>query len=303
MRFPLTFILLLSIFGLNIQAQTDPAPSSQAQTTQPPTTHTSKRVRRKTAARKKSPARLSRMRQAFVASASLKPMARQLLQNRSSAAYAGVEGFARSHAATDAGSLAWLVVGYARMLDHDYAGAIEPLNRAKLHAGDLGDYVGFYLGTAYFESGHAPEAVTALAGFDKNFPASLMIRDAYVLEANALLADGRAQDAVTRLEANRLPTRSDLELVLARAYEAAGQQEKAIVVFRNLYFNFPLSAEANTSSIELAKLPAVTSLPAPTFTDRKNRADLLLKGKRYTEAANSYRELIATASPSRSASS
>jgi soluble lytic murein transglycosylase len=281
-RFPLTFILLFSILGLSAGAQS---------------TQTSKPAHKKAAAHKKSPARLSRMRKAFVASASLKPMARQLLQDRSSAAYAGVEGFARAHAATDAGSLAWLVAGYARTLDHDYAGAIEPLNRAKLHAGDLGDYVSFYLGTAYFESGHAPEAVTALAGFDKNFPASLLIRDAYVLEANALLADGRAQDAVTRLEANRLPTRSDLELVLGRAYEAAGQQEKAVVVFRNLYFNFPISPEANTAGIELAKLPAVASLPAPTFADRKNRADLLLKGKRYTEASNAYREVIATASP------
>ena len=66
------------------------------------------------------------MRQAFVASASLKPMAQQLLQDRTPAGYAGVEAYARRHAKEDAGALAWLVVGYAHVLDHDYAKAIAP---------------------------------------------------------------------------------------------------------------------------------------------------------------------------------
>ena len=56
-------------------------------------------------------------------------MARQLLQDRTPAAYAGVEAYARRHASEDAGSLAWLVVGYAHIVDHDYAKAIDPLKR------------------------------------------------------------------------------------------------------------------------------------------------------------------------------
>jgi len=65
-------------------------------------------------------------------------MARQLLQDRSPAAYAGVEAFARRHGKEDAGALAWLVVGYAHTLDRDYVRAIEPLNRAKPRAGRSG---------------------------------------------------------------------------------------------------------------------------------------------------------------------
>jgi len=53
----------------------------------------------------------------------------------------------------DAGALAWLVVGYAHVLDKDYAKAIDPLNRAKVHAGDLGDYVAYYLGSSYLQTG------------------------------------------------------------------------------------------------------------------------------------------------------
>jgi len=83
--------------------------------------------------------RVRRIRQAFVASTDLRPMAQQLVQDRSPAGYAGVERYARAHASSDAGALAWLVVGYAHVLDRDCGKAIEPLNRAKPLAGDLGD--------------------------------------------------------------------------------------------------------------------------------------------------------------------
>ena len=42
--------------------------------------------------------RLKRMRSAFVGSTTLRPMARQLLHNRTPAAYAGVEAYARKYA-------------------------------------------------------------------------------------------------------------------------------------------------------------------------------------------------------------
>jgi len=81
-------------------------------------------------------------------------MAQQLLQDRTPAAYAGVEAYARRHAKEDAGALAWLVVGYAHTLDRDFAKAIDPLNRAKAGASELGDYVSYYLGDAYLNTGH-----------------------------------------------------------------------------------------------------------------------------------------------------
>jgi soluble lytic murein transglycosylase len=233
-----------------------------------------------------------RMREAFVASASLKPMARQLLQDRTPAAYAGVEGYARRHAKEDAGALAWLVAGYAHIQDKDYVRAIDALNRAKPRAGDLGDYVNFYLGTAYYQSGRLAEAVATLGGFDKASPDSLLLRDAHVNYANALVADGRAQDAVELLENERQPIRADLELALGRAYEAAGQPAKALGIFRNLYFTMPVSWEATQVEGDLRKLAATPETQPPSFEERRTRTDLLAKGKQYNEAANEYRELL-----------
>ncbi len=212
------------------------------------------------------------MHQAFVASSTLKPMARQLLQDRTPAAYRGVEAYARRHTKEDAGALAWLVLGYAHWLDHDQAKAVDAFNRAKPQAGDLGDYVDYYLGASYSES--------------------LLIRDARVLYANALLNEARAAEVIALLEKDRQPTRADVELALGRAYAAAGQTEKAGTTLANLYVTMPLSSEADQAEIELRKLPADIQAKALGVNGRRTRADLLMKGRRFSDAAAAYRDLL-----------
>ncbi len=240
--------------------------------------------------------RVRRVRQAFTASASLRPMAQQLLQDRTPIAYAGVEAYARRHAKTkedaDAAALAWLVIGYARTLDHDYGKAIDPLNRAKAGASELGDYVAYYLGESYLNTAHNAEALATLADFGKHFPDSLLIRDAHLLYANALLEEGRAADAAAILEKDRAPVRSDIELAVGRAYQAAGDNQKAAAAFRNVYFNLPNSAEADAAGIELRKLGISGST-----AERRTRADLLLKTKHYGDAIHDYEGLVNEATP------
>ena len=234
------------------------------------------------------------MRQAFVASTTLRPMAQQLIQDRSPAAYAGVETFARAHAKEDAGALAWLVVGYAQVIDRDYGKAIDPLNRAKAQAGDLGDYVAYYLGTSYLQTGHVPEAEAVLGNFESTHPDSLLVRDAHVSYADALLLQGKASEAVALLEKDRAPVRSDVEFALGRAYAASGQSAKAAEALGNVYYNLPTSTEADAAYAEMKKIPG---LPAATEAQRKTRADLLMKARRYGDAADAYREALTVANP------
>ena len=229
------------------------------------------------------------MREAFVASTNLRPMAQQLIQDRTPAAYAGVETYARTHAKEDPGALAWLVVGYAHVLDRDYAKAIDPLNRAKPRAGDLGDYVAYYLGTSYLQTGRQGEALATLADFDKTYPDSLLVRDAHLSYAGALLTEGRAAESADLLEKDRLPTRSDIEFTLGKAYAALGQNAKAAEILANIYYTMPTAPEADGAYAELKKLPTA---PAVTAAQRRTRADLLLKARRYNDAADSYRDLL-----------
>jgi soluble lytic murein transglycosylase len=236
--------------------------------------------------------RVRRARQAFVASANLRTMAQQLLQDRTPTAYAGVEAYARRHAKEDAGALAWLVLGYARTLDHDYGKAIDPFNRAKAGASELGDYVAYYLGDAYVKTAHNAEALSTLADFSKHFPDSLLIRDAHLVYANALLEEGRAPEAVAQLEKDRAPVRGDVELAIGRAYQAAGEKEKAASAFRNVFFNLPNSSEEDAAGAELRKLGISGSI-----TERRTRADLLFKAKHYSDAAHDYHDLVGEVSP------
>src|SRR5205085_10613383 len=151
---------------------------------------TSSRSARSAASKRKrrrvSP-RVRRIHQAFVASASLRPMAQQLLQERTPSGYNAVTVYAQKHAKEDAGALAWLVIGYGHVLDHDYAKAIEPLSRAKPRAGDLGDYVAYYLGSSYLQVGRSAEAAATLADFSNSYPDSLLTRDAHAVYAGALM--------------------------------------------------------------------------------------------------------------------
>jgi len=288
--------------GTRSQAQT----SKTAVTSQPssssnvkkrkPTTAVTHKTKSRARAKRSSP-RFRRMHQAFVASATLKPMAAQLLKDRTPQAYAGVEAFARRHSAEDAGSLAWLAVGYGHFLDHDCAKALDPLNRAKPHAGEIGDYVAYYLAACYLQTGRMAEAMAALGTFDHTYPGSLLLRDVHVLYANALLTDNRPKEAVVLLENDRQPVRSDLEFTLGRAYADSGEPANAVAVLRHLYYMLPLSIEAQAAQAELQKLASTPGISPPSFGDRKNRADLVARGKRYPEAADAYRELLNEATP------
>jgi soluble lytic murein transglycosylase len=268
-------------------AATKTTPAKRAAARHKPASATTSRKKHKPA----SP-RVRRVRRAFVASASLRPMAQQLLQDRTPMAYAGVEAYARRHPKEDAGALAWLVLGYAHTIDRDYAKSIDPLNRAKAGASDLGDYVAYYLGDAYLKTGHNAEALSTLADFSKNFPDSLLIRDAHLMYANALLAEGRAQEAAAVLEKDRAPIRSDVELAVGRAYEVAGENQRAASAFRNLYYNLPGSFEADAAGTELRKLGVSGSL-----AERRTRADLLFRARHYGDAARDYRDLADEVSP------
>ncbi len=298
----LFLLVILSLSGtiLLSSAAMSVAQTSSTKTKTAPKSKVAKKRGSKSVAskrKKKMTPRVRRIRRAFVASSSLRPMARQLLQDRTPAGYAGVEAYARRHSKEDAGSLAWLVVGYAHIVDHDYVKAIDPLNRAKLHAGDLSEYVNYYLGTAYMQAGRSAECIATLSSFARDFPDSILLRDAHVVYANALMQEGRPQDAATLLEGDRQPARVDVEWNLGRAYEAAGNLPKAASIFRNIYLTMPLTGEAELANSELKKLAGSTTVQPANVDERKTRADLLLKGRRYADAAEEYKDLLEQVSP------
>lgn len=253
--------------------------------------------KKKTVARKRRrpvPPRVARITQAFVASADLKPMAMQLVQHRSAAAYTGVENYARKHAGEDVGSLAWLVAGYCHYFDHEYAQAIPPLQQARAHAGELDDYVDYLLAYSYLQTGRADLAVSAIGEFNKNFNDSVLEDQAAVLYGAALTASGRASEAV-RFLAPRPSPRPPLLLALGKAYAAAGQRSNAVATLRQIYFDYPLTVEADEANEQLQGLARSAALPPPTDEQRRHRIEGLLAGRRADDAARELKDLLKNA--------
>ena len=270
----------VTIFGANFAAAVVPGKT-------PARTH--KKSKRKPSRR------VLRLHQAFAASKDLRPMAQQLLRERTPAGYRGVEAYARLHNSEETGALAWFVVAYAHMLDHDPEGALPALQHAKLKAGELADYVTYYQATALQQTGASAQAEVLLRNFEEKFSGSIFARDVHLTRARALLALERAAEAIAILEADRLPTRADIELTLGRAYAAAGQPAKAAAALRSVFYGMPMAPEADDAERELVTLAGQIS-PA-SMAERKSRVDLLVKGKRYSDAVTEYRSLLGDAPP------
>jgi soluble lytic murein transglycosylase len=241
--------------------------------------------------------KLGHIKRAFVASADLRPMAQQLLENRTPQAYQGVEAYARKHVKDDAGPLAWIVVGYAHYLDKDFVNARSSWARAKALEPVLGDYLAYMQAVAYQGENNNAAAIATLDGFDEKYPDSLQSHDAAMLYATALMATGEPAKSAAFLEKHRQPVKSDIEITLARAYLAAGDKSKASDIFHKLYFEIPTSAEAEAATIELRNLGEVQ--PAGTFDQRHTRVLLLTKGRRFQDALNELSPLVEQAPPER----
>ena len=280
------FALVILLVSLTLPACLAASPAQA-----PP--ESSKKSSRSSSRRKKKPVvslRVRKVHRAFVASADLKPMAMQLIADRTPAAYAGVEKYARTHPG-DPGALAWLAIGYAHHLDQHPEQEIEALKKARPHADELGDYVDYHLGEAYLATGKPEAGAEVLRDFDTRHSDSILARDALVTYANALVATGDAHRAVQALEARRVPTRAEVELALGRAYMAVHDNPKALATLRNLYYGMPLSSQADSAHAAMDTLERGSTLPPVTFAERKKRADLLVQGKRYSDAVQEYRAL------------
>jgi len=234
-----------------------------------------------------------------VASADLRSMAQQLLENRSPQAYQGVEAYARKHVKDDAGPLAWLVIGYAHYLDKDFAGAHSSWEHAKPLEPLLGDYLAYLQAAAYQGEGNHAAVLTTLDGFDQKYPDSLESHDVAMLYASALMATGAPDRAAAYLEKHRQPVKPDIEITLARAYVAAGDKIKATDIFHKLYFEMPASAEAEAAAIELRTLGEAQ--PVGSFDQRHNRIQLLTRSRRFQDALNELSVLVEQAPPDKMA--
>ncbi|MGB8768303.1 MAG: transglycosylase SLT domain-containing protein [Candidatus Korobacteraceae bacterium] len=303
-RFQLVFLaVVLALLGNGVLAQEIPVshkkkPASTTSTHKSTTNKSTKQAGKKSASlhhakrKKVTAARAHSLKRTFVASSDLRPMARQLVQLRTPAAYAGVETYAHTHAGTEAGALAWFAIGYAHYLDAQYPAAIAALQKAQPQIGELKDYVAFFTGNSYLLSNNPEESFAYLRDFGTRFPDSLYEHDALISYAKALLATNRSSDAIRLLEAHRLPASAETEYFLGKAYVQDGQGRTGAEILRRVYYNYATNYTADDAAADLRKIPEAALLPPVTYADHLKRADALYKARRYPAATDEYLALV-----------
>lgn len=216
-------------------------------------------------------------------------MAQQLAQLRSPSAYSGVAAYARSHPG-EAGSAAYLALGHAYLLDHNYPQAVTSFQQSAKMGESLDDYADYLTAQAHLQANQLPEAEAILSGFDKRHAESVFVRSVPVLQSNLLLQQGDPQAALMVLRAHSAESiagHADFLLSEAKALQMSGQTDEAGKLFRRVFLGFPLSAEAQQAKAQLSAAAPLTP------GERRSHADALYAAGRYSEAADDYRALAA----------
>ena len=235
-------------------------------------------------------ARTAAIRNAFVASAELRPMAQQLATLRTPEAYAGVTAYARSHSG-DAAAVAYLALGHAYLLDKRDADAQMVFRQSRQAGGELADYADFLGAEANHEAGNNAAAEALLHGFIDRYPDSIFDAQAPELEANVLLAMGNAagaQRVLAQAQGLAAEDRAGFQMAQGKVALALGQTATAERVFRQLLLARPLSAEAQQARAQFAEMGIESDL---TTSERRTLAEAYFNGGHYGDAVEQYRIL------------
>jgi soluble lytic murein transglycosylase len=247
--------------------------------------------RARRASRAANAARTARIKQAFVASTELRPMAQQLASMRTPEAYAGVTAYARRHSG-EAAATAYLALGHAYLLDRRYTEAEASLRLARQTGQELADYADFLNAQALHSSGDDAAAETLLRGFSDRYPDSIFNVEAPELEANVLLATNDAagaQQVLAKAAGLAAEDRTGFQLAQGQVEYALGQKEAAARAFKQLLLTHPLAQDAQVARARLTQMGVEATL---TPSELRGLADAYYKGGRYGEAAEQYRALL-----------
>ncbi|MHB1936129.1 MAG: transglycosylase SLT domain-containing protein [Acidobacteriaceae bacterium] len=235
-------------------------------------------------------ARAHQLHHAFVASSQLRPMAQQLMQQRTPQAYAGVLHYARSHFG-EAAAAAYMALGQAYSEDSRFKEAAGSFQLANRYGQALDDYADYLGAKANFAQQQYAPAELLLQGFQERHPDSTLIDHATLLLANIKLSEGDPQAALrqlAKLHDARLAMSSEFLFASAKANQLAGNRQLAQQMYTRLYVGDPTSSESNQVPGQMQQM-GVT--PPFTVAEQTRHADGLYVAGRYGAAAAEYQAL------------
>jgi soluble lytic murein transglycosylase len=246
------------------------------------------RASKRTVGRAGRAAKAAKLKQAFVVSTELRPMAQQLAATRTAAAYAGVAAYAKSHTG-EASATAYLAMGHAYLLDNRFSEAAANLRQARAAGDALADYDDYLAAKAEHDGGNDVGAEELIKGFADRNPDSIFVAQVPELEAQILLALKDTAGARRVLAAApESAGRVGYQFALGEIDLAEAKNDEAVKVFKHVLLTWPLAFEAQQSRARLTTLGMESSL---TPEELRSLGDAYYKAGRYADASEQYHAL------------
>jgi len=205
--------------------------------------------------------------------------------------------YAESQKAPEPRALAYFALGYREYEAGEYLQAAKDLRQAADRQLSLADYATYYSASAALKANDPAQAVEAVRNFSADFPESPLRLRGLELLAQALLDSQKPQEAVQILTAEpSVRQHATLSLLLAKAYEEAGDLSQAARTFQEVYFAFPASASAKEAGEALGELRSRlgADYPQPREEIETARTELLLNASLFREALKDYDALLSS---------
>ncbi|HBP88090.1 MAG TPA: transglycosylase SLT domain-containing protein [Nitrospirales bacterium] len=176
-----------------------------------------------------------------------------------------------------------------------------PLLQASVHDFPvLGDYLTFWLGQAYAHAGLGKEAAEAFQQVNEDYADSLLRPEALYWAGDTLMKMGDCEAALSTWS-QALSLKSDHPKAAEAFHKSGlcavelGQREKAIEIFREFWWKFPLASERVQAESWLRR--ELGSLFLPSLEEQYKRSMALYNGGALEEAVLEFQRFLSSSSP------
>jgi soluble lytic murein transglycosylase len=197
-----------------------------------------------------------------------------------------------------AASLALLRTGITEQTLKQPAAAVRDLRAVRAGVPKLADYAAYSLGAAEFDLGDYTSVIADLEPVWKNTPPSPLVGDATLLAARAYKELGKPAESIRMLRENypQLPQPAG-DALLAQCYRAGNDQASAAAYYQRVYYQHPMSGEAEQAAGALSDLRGMLGelYPPPTTQAMFQRAEKLTQAGEYRRARIEYEAMLTRA--------
>lgn len=195
---------------------------------------------------------------ALSAAESLEAMAERYRKTPNAATRSAVQRFAAAHRSDRDGALALLTLAATENDQRQFGDALTHLKAAEKRLPELADYVAYLSAVADSGLRQFNDTEPALQPVWRSMPASALATKAVLLQAESYLQGGNPAGAVALVQQHLADLATpQAELLLARAYEAQNNGDRAAEHYQKIYIEYPLAKEAADAEAALTRYPGI----------------------------------------------